>query len=175
MAHAIENNAYRILGLDTTADQKEIMKRYKEIVNRLKIDDHPEYEIDIKLPEKLRNESNVNDALKRLQSQKNNLKEYFFWFQIKDNVDEKALKLMKNNDFTGAIQTWKGASKNNNSVSYMYKKNLAILYCLLLVEKDDLDYLKESISTWHELLNAEKFWDAFSKIYSDSKDKMLNE
>ena len=37
MAHAIENNAYRILGLDTTADQKEIMKRYKEIVNRLKI------------------------------------------------------------------------------------------------------------------------------------------
>ena len=174
MAHAIENNAYRILGLDTTVDQKDIMKRYKEIINRLKIDDHPEYEMDIKLPEKLRNESNVNDALKRLQSQKSNLKEYFFWFQIKDSTDEKALKFMKNDDFASAIQTWRSASKTNNSVSYLYKKNLAILYCLLLVEKDNSDYLKESLSIWHEIINADKFWDAFSKIYSDSNDQILN-
>ena len=82
MSNSIEHNAYRIFGLDVSANQKDILKRYKEISNRLKIDDFPNYDLDLGLPNKYRNEDSVNDALKRLQNPRNNLKEYFFWFSI---------------------------------------------------------------------------------------------
>src|SRR3989338_6844748 len=98
MTNLIENNAYRILGLDVNANQKDILKRYKEIINRLKIEDYPEYDLDLNLPKNLRNETSVNDALKRLQSQKSNIKEYFFWFQINDSIDKKALKSIQEKD-----------------------------------------------------------------------------
>jgi len=174
MPNSIENNAYRILGLDTTASQKDILKRYKEIFNRLKIDDYPEYDLDIILPKHLRNESTVTDALKRLQSQKSNLKEYFFWFQISDKIDEKALRYLQNNELTNAIQTWKNASKINNSIAYFYKKNLALLYCLLLSEKNNPTYLKDSLSVWHEIVNSDKFWIAFLKSYNSNNDQTIS-
>ena len=82
MPNSIENNAYRILGLDATASQKEILKRHNEITSRLKIDDCPEYDLDIGVPKKFRTEEAVKIALKELQSPKENIKEYFFWFQI---------------------------------------------------------------------------------------------
>jgi len=59
MVNLIQNNAYRILGLDTNTSQKLILKRSKEIINRLKIDDIPEYDLDIHLPKKFRTENSV--------------------------------------------------------------------------------------------------------------------
>ena len=175
MVNSIEHNAYRILGLDVTTSQKEILKRYKEIINHLKIDDYPEYDLDILLPKKFRSESAVTDALKRLQSQKNNLKEYFFWFKINDKVDEKALKYLQNRDFAGAIETWKNASKSNSSTSLSYKKNLALMYCLLLIEKNNKTYLKDSLLLWHEILNSDNFWKYFLKTYELTNDLINSE
>ncbi|MEI6731996.1 MAG: hypothetical protein WCK90_04945 [archaeon] len=174
MTNAIENNAYRILGLDISASQKDILKRYKEIINRLKIDDHPEYTLDINLAEKYRNETTVTDALKKLQNQKSNLKEYFFWFQINDKIDEKALEFLKKEEPEKAIQTWKSASKSENSTSYVYKKNLLVLYGLLLSEKNNLLYLKESLSLWYELINSDKFWNGFVKKYSLNNEQTVS-
>ena len=153
MINLIENNAYRILGLDNSANQKYILKRYKEITNRLKIDDFPKYDLDINLTDKTRNEESVNDALKRLQSAKNNIKEFFFWFQITDTNDEKATSYLKNNKIDKAIETWEKVSGNKNSTAFFYKKNLAITYCLLLFEKENNTYFNESISIWHEICN----------------------
>lgn len=161
----IRNNAYRILGLDVTVGQKDVLKRYKEVINRLKIDDFPAYDLDIGLPNKFRNEESINDALKRLQNPKNNLKEYFFWFSISDTIDEKSLKYLQNDDINKAIQTWKNASENNNSTAYFYKKNLAVLYCLLLFKQGNDTYLKQSIDLWNEIINSDKFWIAFTKKY----------
>lgn len=165
MSNLIEHNAYRIFGLDNSSNQKDILKRYNEIINRLKIDDHPEYDLDINLPSKLRTEESVNDSLKRLQNVKNNIKEYFFWFQIADTVDEKALTYLKNKDFSEAILTWKSASDTNNSTSLFYKKNLTLLYCLMLLQEQNSTYLKESLSNWHEIVNSDKFWIMFTKSY----------
>ena len=173
MPNIIENNAYRILGLDISSSQKDILKRYKEIINRLKIDDHPNYDVDIKLPKGYRNESTVSDALKRLQSLKSNLKENFFWFQISDNIDEKALKYLQDKKIPDAIQIWKKAS-TNNSASYFYKKNLALLYCLLLLEDNNSAYLKDSLSLWYEIINSEKFWDLFLKKYKDNNEQTVS-
>ncbi len=138
MSNLIANNAYRILGLDSSASQKDILKRSKEIINRLKIDDYPEYDLDIHLPDKFRTEESVNDALKRLQNIKNNLNEYFFWFNISDTVDENAFDYLQYDDATSydeAISIWKNASDTENSTGLLsthlktlqYIKNDAML------------------------------------------------
>ena len=118
MSNIITHNAYRIFGLDVNVNQKDILKRYKEIINRLKIDDFPTYDLDLGLTNKSRTEEYVNDALKRLQNPKSNLKEYFFWFSISDTIDEKSLKYLQNNNIDKAIQTWKTASHGKNSTTY---------------------------------------------------------
>jgi len=174
MTNLIENNAFRILGLDTSANQKEIMKRYKEIINRLKIDDYPEYDFDINLPKKMRNESSVSDALKKLQSQKARVIEFFFWFNIKDSIDKKALLFMKDGEFTKAIQTWKSVSTSDNPNSYLYKKNLAILYCLLLSKEKNSSYLQDSLIEWHSLSNSEKFWNGFLRLYNSNSEQEIS-
>ena len=177
MPNVIRNNAYRILGLDGSANQKDILKRYKEIINRLKIDDYPKYNLDVNLPDKFRTEESVNDALKRLQNTKNNLIEYFFWFHIADTIDENAIISLQYNDATShnqAIVIWKNASETENSIGLFYKKNLAILYCLTLLNKENDVYLKESLSNWHEIINSDKFWVSFEKDYNMINDQTAN-
>jgi hypothetical protein len=175
MSNPIQNNAYRIIGLDTTASQKEILRRCKEIINRLKISDYPNYDLDVDLPEKLRNESTVKDALKTLQSPKDNVKDYFFWFQVSNANDEKALNYISKKELSKAVLLWKSLSNKDSIASPIYKKNLAILYCLMLINEDDPAYLKESLSIWKEIINSEKFWTVFTKGYIIQNEQTVSE
>ena len=68
------------LGLDTSASEKNILKRSKEIVNHLKVDDTPVYDLDVGFLKDFRTEDAVKDALQRLQASKKRIKEYFFWY-----------------------------------------------------------------------------------------------
>lgn len=165
MSHTLKNNAYHILGLDTSASEKDILKRSKEIINRLKADDTPDYDLDIGLFEGFRTEDTVKDALQRLQAPKKRIKEYFFWFQIADSVDEQVLGLFKLKDYLNAIRTWQNASEGQSTKSFFYKKNLAILYCLALSASDNKEYLRNSLEAWKELVDSDKFWASFSKVY----------
>lgn len=177
MSNFIINNAYRILGLDGSANQKVVLKRSKQIINRLKIDDYPEYPLDINLSEKFRSEESVNDALKRLQNIKNNLHEYFFWFNIADTVDEDAFSHLQYGDsksIDDAIQIWKNASDTENSIGLHYKKNISILYCLMLFKDNDDVLLKESLSNWKEIIDSDKFWISFEKNYAINNDQISN-
>lgn len=161
----IKNNAYRVLGLDNGVNQKEILKRYKEIITRLKIDDRPEYNLDMNLTSDLRTEESATDALKRLQNVKNNVIENFFWFQIRDSIDESALNELRDGKYDHAILTWADASETENSMGLFYKKNLTLLYYFMLVQEENDEYLRESILNWNEIINSDKFWESFTKIY----------
>ncbi len=174
MPNLIAHNAYRILGLDSSTNQKDILKRYKEIINRLKIDDYPQYDLDLNLDTKFRTEESVNDALKKLQNVKNNIIEYFFWFTKADTVDEEALNHLRDKDYTKAIQTWQNASEINNSTGLSYKKNLALLYCLAVLNQQNTTFLNASLSNWHEIINSDKFWIAFEKNYNMINDQAVN-
>ncbi|MEO6077466.1 MAG: hypothetical protein ABIP54_01655 [Candidatus Andersenbacteria bacterium] len=165
MSTTLKNNAYHILGLDTSSSERDILKRSKEIVNRLRADDTPEYDIDIGLFKGLRTDDTVKDAFRRLQAPKKRIKEYFFWFQIADGVDEQVLSFLKLKDYLNAIHIWENASEGQNTKAFFYKKNLAILYCLILTEEDNKDYLRSSLATWKELIDSDKFWGSFSKVY----------
>lgn len=161
----LKDNAYHVLGLDTSASQKEISKRSKEILTRLKIDDVPEYEIDLNLFPDFRSENSVKLAQSNLSNPKKLIKEYFFWFQVADNVDEEAVDFFRRGQFGEAAKIWKEHSQGDTIKSLLYKKNLAILVTILLYKSKDDDLLNKSVSLWSELIGSDKFWNGFSKVY----------
>lgn len=178
MSNLILNNAYRILGLTNNSSPRDILKRYKEIINRLKIDDRPRYDLDLRLPDDLRTEDSADDALKRLQNPKSKLTEYFFWYDVSDTVDENAFERLQYGDaasYDQAAQIWKKYSETENSTGLTYKKNLAILYCLCLFNEENDSFLNESVSIWDELVNSDRFWLSFSKKYEVSNGSGIHE
>lgn len=165
MTTFLKENSYHVLGLDISASPKDISRRANEIINRLKIDDVPEYPLDIGIFENFRTEQSARDASQKLQIPKKQIKEYFFWLQIADEIDEAALNAIKNKSYSDAINIWKDAITSSDTKSLFYRKNLAILYCLLLSSSDNKPYLIDSLSIWKEMIDSDKFWVSFSKLY----------
>jgi tetratricopeptide (TPR) repeat protein len=165
MSNLLKNNAYHILGLDASAAQRDIQKRSKEIIKFLQIDDTPEYDLDLGVFDNFRTEESVKEAVQKLTSPKKQIKDYFFWFRIEDEVDEQAVGILRKKDPEGAIRVWEHHSDGDSTKAMFYKKNLALLYCILLFKEDNKRYLKDSLRLWHELMNSPKFWSAFAKVY----------
>lgn len=166
MASLFRDNAYNVLGLDTSASQKEINKRSKEIVNLLRIDEQSEYETDLSVAKPTRTEHTVKEAVQKLSSPTKRIQEYFFWFDIENDTDEKALKLLQSNSTEEAIEVWLKDSDKETAEGFVAKKNLAVINSLLLVDKGQKKYLNQSISNWKDLITSDKFWAYFGKIYA---------
>lgn len=165
MANLLKENAYHVLGLDTSANQRDIQRRAKEITAHLKVEDTPEYDLDLGIFENYRTENLVKDALQRLTSPKKYIKEFFFWFSNKDSVDESALAALKTRDFEKAIGIWQKSAEKNSGAALLHQKNLAILYCILLFRENNAEYLDSSLELWKSLIKSDKFWSTFSKLY----------
>ncbi|MDO8657592.1 MAG: hypothetical protein Q7K55_02530 [Candidatus Levybacteria bacterium] len=166
MSDPILSNSYNILGLDNSSSEKEILRRSKEIINLIKIDETPEYDADVGEVKSLRTEQRVKESVQNLSDPKKRIKEYFFWFDIQNSTDEDAISNVRNKDYSEAIKIWKAGVEKSNSKNPFYEKNLALLYNLLLSlgEHND-DYLNESLKLWGELLKSEKFWENYLKLY----------
>jgi len=180
MPNILKNNAYHILGLDTSATQKDIQKHAKEILKLLQIDDVPEYDIDLGVFEDFRTENSVKEALQKLSSPKKQIKDNFFWFRIEDDIDQKAVSGICKENPKDAINAWGKSMEGETAKALFHKKNLAILYCILLFKEDDKHYLKESLRLWNELIKSTKFWNTYFKIYKhndelDTDQKVLTE
>ncbi len=163
--NVLQNNAYYVLGLDSSATQKDVSKRSKEILTRLKIDDVPEYDTDIKLADNFRTEEAVHRAVANLTTPKKHVKSYFFWFQTTDSVDDQAIGLLRKGDRQEALRVWEEHSAATGTKALMYKKNLALLYTLLLFTDNNKSYLAKSIGLWSELTQSDRFWNSFGKVY----------
>lgn len=166
MANLFLGNAYNVLGLDTSSSQKEITKRAKDIINLLRIDEHSEYETDLAFAKVKREEDAVKEAVQRLSSPTKRIQEYFFWFDVENDNDEKALKLLQTNDIDGAIRRWESEATKETANGYVAKKNLAVISSLLLFEKGQKKYLTQSIGYWKDLVLSDKFWSHFEKLYA---------
>ena len=166
MASLFRDNAYNVLGLDTSASQKEINRRSKEIVNLLRIDEQSEYETDLSITKPTRTEHSVKEAVQKLSSPTKRIQEYFFWFDVHNDSGEKALKLLRSNKLDEAIEVWTEDSSKESATGFVAKKNLAIINSLLLADKGQKKYLTQSISNWKDLVTSDKFWAYFGKIYA---------
>lgn len=170
-------NAYSILGLESSASEKEILKRSREIENLLKIDEVPEYDIDFVFSKDSRTEAKVKKAAEKLTSPNKKIIETFFWIFIKDSIDEKALKLFRDGNYVDAIDVLQ--SKITASPhSFTTIKNKAVLESLIFTEKAQKKYLEASIKSWKEILHSDKQWSDFKKIYKlnnpDVSDVLFN-
>jgi len=82
-------NAYNILWLDTSSTQKEITKRWKDILKYLAIWEVPFFDNDLDLIEEYRNKVYIKESIDNLSNPKERLINSFFWFEIEDEEDKK--------------------------------------------------------------------------------------
>lgn len=157
MNETLVNNAYHILGLSPTDNNRQILSRSKEIINRLKIDDVPEYDLDIGLIPVNRTEHSVQKASQKLQQPKEKLIESFFWFRFTTPVDIEVLSYLKRKDFNNAIRIWKNAADIGDSHLLNYQKNLSLLFTLLLHSEYNPEYLRESLGYWSSTFSSDQF------------------
>jgi len=165
MSNLLKNNAYHVLGLDASSTQKDILKRSKDITKNIQVGDIPHYDLDLDVFDNFRTEDSVKDAIQKLTSPKKQIKDYFFWFNIADKVDEQAVGILRMKKPEDAVLIWDNHAQGDTIKALFYKKNLAILYCLLLFKQNNDHYLKESLKLWKEIIDSSKFWSAFSKVY----------
>jgi len=176
----ILQNYYHILWLDNTSTQKQISKRGKEILKYLAIWENPEFENDFFFTKEFRKEVFIKEAVDNLNNSKNRLINFFFWFDIDDQNDKKIFELINKKDFLWAISTLENTQNS---------KNLAILFCIILLNKDLINFIwytkakelvEKTIKIFYYLSNDEKFWKKFEQkfyLYDDiSTDKnIINE
>lgn len=176
MTTSLKDNAYHVLGLSGAATTKQILQRSNEIVQRLKIDDVPDYELDIPAFKNNRTEEAVKDALRRLQAPKSRLREYFFWFRIADDLDKEAARHLTQKDFDQAIAVWQSASEEQSGSGLSHRRNLALALTISLLQgADPVGRIESSLSTWASLLNSPQFWKAFGDDYKRDAELLSEE
>jgi hypothetical protein len=174
MTTSLSNNAYHVLGLTGTATARQILQRSNEILQRLKIDDLAEYDLDIPAFHNYRTEQSVKDALRRLQAPKARLREYFFWFRVADEFDRSAAGHLAQGDFDNAIAVWQAASDEHGS--FTHKRNLALALTLSLLDSaSPRDRVEASLAAWAMLLGSENFWSAFAEEYKQDAESLSDE
>lgn len=176
MTVSLKDNAYHVLGLTGTATNRQILQRANEIIQRLKIEDLPEYELDIKTFKNYRTESLVRDALRRLQAPKSRLTEYFFWFRIADDVDKQAVHYLAQKEFDRAISVWEAESDDSSEVGLAHKRNLALVLIISILQGNESSgCIDASLTIWASLLDSPKFWSAFASQYKQDAEQISNE
>lgn len=176
MTTSLRDNAYHVLGLTGAATSKQILQRSNEIVQRLKIDDIPEYELDIPAYGNRRTEASVKDALRRLQAPRTRLPEYFFWFRFAGDVDTTASALLSRGDLDGAIEIWR--SGIDPAAPLVRRRNLAIALTVSLLGAASLPpegRLEESLLTWSNIIDNADFWKDFAEEYRQDAESLSEE
>lgn len=172
MINSLLYNSYHVLGLTVDATQRDILKRGNELQKLLKVDELPSYPGDLLSSPKIRTEDNIKEALQNLSSPKKRIREYFFWFIENDAIDEKAFEGLTSKSYQDAIKIWRLASSKSTTKAYFYKKNLALLYCALLLNENihNTSYLKNSLEIWKNLIDSDRFWAAFLQHFKQHDD-----
>ena len=164
MTNLFSKNGFNVLGLDSSASQKDINRRAKELSNLLKIEQVPEYDQDLPLLKIDRDANSVKTALQNLTSPTKKIKEYFFWFDIENADNSAAFDKLANKQTADVIAEWHEAADSETAKGYIAKRNLAVLLSIL-VGSGTKQYLSRSLRTWQELTESERFWSSFTKIY----------
>lgn len=104
----INNNPYRLLGVYSTSTQKEVVANQGKMKAFLKVGRQVSFPLDLNglLPEVLRSEQSVADAISKLALPTEQLKYAQFWFSKCTQLDEIACGKLTNGDIDGAVEIW---------------------------------------------------------------------
>jgi hypothetical protein len=146
----INNNPYRQLGVYSTSTQKEVVANQGKMKAFLKVGRQVSLPLDLNglLPEVLRSEQSVFDAISKLTLPKDQLKYAQFWFSKCTPIDEIACGKLTNGDIDGAIEIWNkkssASSLQNLLVCALIKNQLgnAISYAQTLYSSYSNEFVK---------------------------------
>lgn len=176
----LKYNAYNVFWLDVSSTNKEINKRYKDIEKYLSIQELPEYDNDLLFLnyEDIRSEEYLKDCFEILSNTKTKIKEYFFWFQINDSIDEEAVKLIRNEEYNEALALWLDKyNTNKTSKRFFYAKNYLVLLFLRQEEDEDevqTEDIESAIEIWKDLFDSKGFWKTFKEYFDSTNENEIS-
>lgn len=116
MLDIIKDNPYRILGVYSTSQKKEIVANQGRMKAFLHVGKSISFPLDLPnvLPDVIRTEDNVKEAAAKLTLPADQLRFAQFWFANVTQFDDIACKKLTNGDMDGAVGIW---SKKDNASS----------------------------------------------------------
>jgi len=170
----IQNNAFRIFGLPATAQDKEIIRRFDELITFQKIGLESAYDTDfLWMGEVDRSEESLNKTLRILQTPKEKIIHAIFWFWQLDDIDKLAFSSLSEGDLRQATEIWTKAFNQRRTDNISYLKNLATLKLAMFVEEtrrstiSNISELKSCFDHWADLLPLPKFWQKANDLVGD--------
>jgi len=123
---AILNNPFRILGLPTTASDKEIAKRVSDLLIYAEMGKKVSYETDFPfLGEIDRSIESIKYAAKKFELPENKIFYSLLWFDVKDSFDKKSIEFLKQGEFESAINLLTTEIFSNCPIVYSSDKTIA--------------------------------------------------
>ena len=146
----INNNPYRQLGVYSTSPQKEVVANQGKMKAFLKVGRQVSFPLDLNglLPDVLRTEQSVADAISKLTLPTEQLRYAQFWFSKCTQLDEIACGKLANGDIDGAVDIWKkkatASSLQNLLVCALIRNQLgnAISYAQTLYSSYSNEFVK---------------------------------
>ena len=146
----INNNPYRLLGVYSTSPQKEVVANQGKMKAFLKVGRPVTFPLDLNglLPDVLRTEQSVADAISKLTLPTEQLRYAQFWFSKCNQLDEIACGKLTNGDIDGAVEIWKkkatASSLQNLLVCALIRNQLgnAISYAQTLYSSYSNEFVK---------------------------------
>lgn len=146
----INNNPYRQLGVYSTSPQREVVANQGKMKAFLKVGRPVTFPLDLNglLPDVLRTEQSVADAISKLTLPTEQLRYAQFWFSKCNQLDEIACGKLTNGDIDGAVEIWKkkatASSLQNLLVCALIRNQLgnAISYAQTLYSSYSNEFVK---------------------------------
>lgn len=164
----IEQNAFNIMGIPTTAPISDTKKRSSHLISLSKIDETESYDSDLGNVNTLRKESELRKALERLTSVKDRLGETFFWYEIDTNEDQILYKKVTSGRYADAANEWLVLFERSGN--WIAKKNAALSFCLLSFQEKSESIFAQCITAWREIWTSEEFWSFYVNHYTTHDD-----
>jgi hypothetical protein len=167
----ITYNAFNVFWLQTDVDDKQINKRFKEILNFFHIEETPNYEFDLPFVDytQVRTDETVKDCHNLLTNHTKKAWESLLWFQLVDSHDEEMFQYIVEGKYDKASKGWMKLFSDKKK--YHYLKNYVILELLSYENQksftwyDFSDVPSSIVESFYTLRSQDVFWKSFKKIF----------
>jgi hypothetical protein len=152
----IKNNPYRIIGILSNANAKEIQSRKGKITAYAKVGKQITSEFDFPLFDSIeRDQNKIEKAFSAIQQSKEMLENSLFWFLNTNSFDETAINYLRNGDKEKAIEIWKKVTteKEVTPKNYSCFNNIGTLKLL----GESQEEIKEGIEKKIKLIESDSF------------------
>ena len=160
--NAITSNPYRILGLLSNSNERELQKQISIIKRYAEIGKSKSFDYDFPfLGDILREQNSIVDASSKIEQAKSKIHYSLFWFISSNRVDELALNYLKENNTDKAIEIWEKLLVDNNITikNHSAAINLSTLELGLTTLNGSFDYNKfhKSIELKGQIISSDSF------------------